>query len=444
MFKFISKSYPFLFLILIISTNIYASESQLYFKDKIEMGKSYFKTGNYEKSYELFKNLFSDNPENQLINFYLGRSAFELKKYEEAVFTFQRLLIKYPDLSRVKLETARSYMALGAFQEAKRLFREVLETDPPEDVKKNIDKLLNIIKSRENKHKFWSSVQIGYGYDDNVNTTPADQFVEIPLLNNLAFKLDEEKTDFFTSSLINLNHSYKFETQHLNSFDTSFTYLKNLYNSEDEQNLDFFSLNSAPVFSITPTFALKAGIIGQSIRIDNSSYMNVLGANTLFKKRFTNNFSLSLDLSYLNKNYSDYPGKDADSFSFNISSTKKISNFYISPFGGYSDESAQSDINSYKRYTGGASLSFVFLKDFFLKTLYRFEKSEYDSENQLFMAKRADNAHYISTDIQWTFFKNRKIASSLGLSYLYLNNNSNIQIYEYDKNKSSFYVKIDF
>jgi len=93
MIKFINKFYPFLFLILIISTNIYASESKLYFKDKIEMGKSYFKTANYEKSYEIFKNLFSDNPENQLINFYLGRSAFELKKYEEAVFTFQRLLI---------------------------------------------------------------------------------------------------------------------------------------------------------------------------------------------------------------------------------------------------------------------------------------------------------------------------------------------------------------
>lgn len=77
---------------------------------------------------------------------------------------------------------------------------------------------------------------------------------------------------------------------------------------------------------------------------------------------------------------------------------------------------------------------------------YRIQKSNYEKEEPLFLKKREDSANFLSADIKWTFYKNTRsgIEAALGLSNLLIINNSNIDIYEYKKNKTAVYAKITF
>lgn len=437
------KKCLFITLFIFFSLNLYAQENKININDEILVGKGFYKTGNYEQSYNFFKTLFKKYPQNMSVNFYLGRSAFELKKYEESVFIFQRILISHPNLIRIKLEIARSYMALGASVEAKRIFNEVLKQDPPKQVKENIEQLLGVIEAGEQKHILLSSIQLGYGYDNNVNTSPTDQIIEIPLFNNLPATFSDEETDFFTDLNLDITHIYRFESQTLHSLKTSASYFKQYYNSAHEQNLDFFNFNIQPSFTVNSSLSFNTKLLAQHIRIDNEGYLNIFGAGAGVKKRLRSN-TLNFNILYLKKNYNDYDKRDADTAGADISFDFNMNKFYLTPFASFSKEWADSDIYTYLRYASGIGFSYIPLSQLIFSSSYRYQYTDYDEEEPLFMKTREDNAHYLTADIKWMFFNNEKISSFIGLTNLYIKNNSNIDIYEYNKNKTSVYVKVNF
>lgn len=425
----------------------HASETDIFLKDRIEIGKDYFKTGDFEKSYETFKDLFLKNPGNETINFYLGRSAFEIRKYEESVFAYQRMLISHPDLSRVKLEMARAYMALGSNQEARRLFTEVLSQNPPEDVKKNIYLLLKVIDSREKKHRLSGSVEFGYGYDDNANTTPTDEIIEIPAFSNLPMELEGKDSDFFFTSSAEVSYLYNLNSQKLNHLKTDFFYQKNIYDSKDEQNLDFINLAFTPNIRILSDLSLDISLTAQHISIDDKSYLNAGGARLTLKKTVSESSRLNLSISHTQKIYADeYDSKDGSNTGAAVSWTKGIKNLLITPFADFSREKTDSDIYSFKRYSGGIGLAWIPVSKITLSGFYRFQQSDYEEKEPLFLKKREDTASFLSGDVKWMFYNSekRKISASLGISHLFIKNDSNADIYEYRKNKTTAYVKLNF
>jgi tetratricopeptide (TPR) repeat protein len=438
----------FFFLIIIFSPALsYSSQSNLYLQDKIEIGKDNFKAKEFEKSYKIFKELFLENPANETINFYLGRSAFELKKYEEAIFAFERMLISYPDLLRIKLEIARSYMALGSNEEAKRLFYEVLNENPPEDVKKNILFMLKTIDSIQKKHRFSGSVEFGYGYDDNANTTPTDKIIEIPAFSNLPMELEGKESDYFFTSSADISYAYNLNFQRLNHIKTDFFYQKNAYDSEDEQSLDFLSFAITPNFTLSSDTSLDASIVAQHISINDKTYLNTAGARLNFKKKILQSGRINLGLSYTEKRYDeDYDSKDGWNSGIAVSFTKGFKKFLLTPFADYSIEKTDLDIYSFKRYSGGIGLLYLPVSKITISGFYRIQQSDYDKEEPLFLEKRKDTANFVSGDIKWMFYQNSKktFFAYLGLSHLFIKNDSNADIYEYKKNKTTAYVKLSF
>ncbi|MCB9480285.1 MAG: tetratricopeptide repeat protein [Desulfobacteraceae bacterium] len=431
-------------LFLYVPLNVHSSTPE---PDKIDSGKQFFHNGEIEKSYKIFKELFFQNPDNQTINFYLGRSAFELNKFEEAIFAYERMLISDPDLTRVKLEMARAYMSAGSNEEAKRLFKEVLTTNPPENVKENVELMLKKIESREQKHKLSGSIELGYGFDDNTSSSPTDEIIEIPAFSYLPMKVEGEESDYFFTSSADISYIYNLESQVLNRFKTSFFYQKNLYNSKNEQDLDFISLAFTPNFTVLPGLFLDTSVIGQHIRIDSQNYLNSLGAKFDLKKIISDSSLINLGISYSQKKYdSDYESRDGSSSGVYISYTKGIKNFLLTPFMDFAKESADSDLYSFNRLSGGLGFLWLITQKINFSGFYRYQQSEYEEKDSLFLEKREDKTSFLSGDIKWMCFENREktLAAFLGLSHLFINNNSNADIYEYKKNKTAAYFKVSF
>lgn len=131
-----------LFIMLVFSMCVVVQATEVQF----ETGQNYYEKGEYQKAYQIFFKLFENDPENIKINYHLGKAAFGMKDYEAAVMAFERVLIFDPDAAQAKLELAKSYYRLGSRETAAQYFEEVLKSDLPQDVKKNIQKILTEIR----------------------------------------------------------------------------------------------------------------------------------------------------------------------------------------------------------------------------------------------------------------------------------------------------------
>lgn len=423
-----------------------ADENNRFLRDKIELGRSYYKSGNYAEAYDYLKKLFKENPENLSINFLLGRTEFELGKYEESIFTFQRMLIAHPDLLRVKLEIARSYMTLGVNEKAVSIFNEVLSQKPPEDVVNNINSLLKIIYARSKKHFFNSSVSIARGFDDNVNTSPTDQIIEIPAFGNIPMTVAPEESDAFTSYNLNFKYTYLRESQLFSRFDTNFSYYRNDYDGVDSQTLDFFDLKISPFLNINTTSLIKPEISFQHIRVDNLDYLNIAGASIGYFKDISKNYFYSIGFDFNKKDYDEYDSKDSYEYSSNISLSGVYKKFFFSPFMEISKENADSETDSNLKYSAGLGLNIKPMNNLSFSTSVKYQNSEYEKKDPFFMKKRKDESIFVTADLNYRIYKSKKpgISYFLGVSHLYIKNDSNIDLNEYTKNKTSIYIKTAF
>ena len=117
-------------------------------------------------------------------DFAFGIAAVRVGRPGRAIFALERVLWLQPANHRARLELARAQFDLGNLGAARDEFREVLEHNPPENVRKNVETYLASIKEREkaNKSRFKMSLEAGYVYDSNVNAATSDTQVAVPAL----------------------------------------------------------------------------------------------------------------------------------------------------------------------------------------------------------------------------------------------------------------------
>jgi len=113
-----------------------------------------------------------------------GAAAIDMGQVGEGVFALERVLLADPDNLAARLELARGYFLLEEYARARDEFQRVLAANPPPAVVANIERYLRAIRLQEGRYLTTarSYLQIGGGYDDNVNSGPDDRSVYIPAL----------------------------------------------------------------------------------------------------------------------------------------------------------------------------------------------------------------------------------------------------------------------
>ena len=106
-------------------------------------------------------------------DFFYGFSAAQSGAHHEALFVFERLSDQFPQVPRYRLELARSYYFLGQLDASEAEFRQVLAQNPPNKVRATIDKFLRRIEEqRQALTPSWSALaSYGGGYDSNINSS---------------------------------------------------------------------------------------------------------------------------------------------------------------------------------------------------------------------------------------------------------------------------------
>lgn len=403
---------------------------------------------NYKKAYEIFLELYKKDSSNSQVNFYLGRSAFELGKYQEAILAFERVLIVDPTHYRSRLELARSYIALNMLNEARSELAEVQKSNPPKDVAKNIDSLLELINQKRKKSLTTGNIALGVTYDTNINSNPGKD----ALIDYLQDAYNANKKDIQVK-----------EDKLKSSSLTESLYVRNIYDIGDEGGLFFdssmlaYNQNYAKYPKYDVTFLSLMPGVGYSSGANRwvlqfgYDYLNyakekLLNSYTImprYSHDFGDGINSSLYAKYQKKFYDKKidKNKDAKLYEFGIDASKSfgknrvigtISYIKEEPNRGDKDKFVKKDAYSFKiTYIREIINNTTLLAQYNIKKTF-FDDTYKPNDNN----KRDDWYNSALLNVNYQFNKNYSVSGG----YNYISNLSDYKAGEYDK--SVFLVNV--
>jgi tetratricopeptide (TPR) repeat protein len=140
--------------------------------------------GRAAKAYALLDPLEAELAGDMDYDYLLAVSALDSGNPARASLVFERILAVRPDFAGVRMDMARAYFALGNLEQAKTEFEAVLQLNPPAAAKAVVQNHLVAIEERlsDKKTTFTGYVETTIGYDTNVNNSTEDSRIYVPAL----------------------------------------------------------------------------------------------------------------------------------------------------------------------------------------------------------------------------------------------------------------------
>ncbi len=423
-------------------------------KKQFDQAKELFRERKYKQALNSFLDLSKNNSDNSNLNFYIGRSYYEIGDYEAAGSYFERITIKDDDNLRAKLELAQTYMKLELYNDAAENFNSVLQSNIPNNVKKNIQNRLEHIKNKQKKHLFGGSFNFNITHDNN-----SYEVSDTKTFDTLAFQglqvSDEKYSELSQTALLNLNHIYRLSDRY--NIKNSVNIMKKLYGkddqrlndptatgiaSEEKKELDLLSY-ALSLSKYSKNDALTAGIDLSKTDVAGEDYLKTAGVNLSYQRILFRKIRSMLSVKIYNKSYQQLKDKNLDSRNFQFvfgqmlptGNYGKFNLIYI-----FSDENKKSPLaNGYDSRTSDEYMNTLYLTNFYELTnslslqsgiLYSLTKTkDSDSTFDTFGIRRKDTLKSIFSQLQYSYDKDITLTAALK----YYDNESNIDIYSYDK-----------
>ena len=356
---------------------------------------------------------------------------------------YERVLIMTPEANRVKLELARTNLKLGSREMAKQYFREVLATNPPQQVMDNINNLLAAIAAGEKNHFFNGIFTTSYNWDDNANGTPTDSLLYLYGTVPVSLAQDKIRDQYFGEQAI-LNHIYRIQDTPY-SWKTTATLYGNFYEKQNSQDATVVALSTGPVKQ-TEKYMWATNLSVASIETAYDRYMGSIGiASTLtipVNRETVLNFSGALQ----NRKYYLDGDKDAVNLSLSAGATflKGLNRLTIT--GTREMEMASANYNRYHRIIVNTRYDRELPYDLSAFAGLRFQVTDYQEGLALFGKKRNDDQIDFTLGISKLLWKANNGRYSLAgqLSHTQSSVESNISLYGYKKGVTSVSMTLAF
>jgi tetratricopeptide (TPR) repeat protein len=401
--------------------------------DPFVEGKALFDRGEYAAAIPKLQQAYRDEPGNLDASFFLGRAAYESGDYEMSVAAFERILIMDPEAKRVKLELARAYLKLGSRDIAREYFKSVQATNPPPAVWQQIQQFIDSIDESEQKHLFNGFVTLGALYDDNVGAVSSKGTINI---GDLPVRLDQQpESDGALQATAVLNHIYRFiDTPYV--WKSTLTTYNNFYNDETDYDLNYFGVNTGPVYQDDDSLSELMGTAAQ-VDLQSDRYLGLLGVSFNHTRFLSRCLQLSLGASFLDKTYFHDIDRyrDAHTWALSANPVLTLDENRVSLNVVRENEDAKRDQYDYVRTLVGVRYDRLLPMDFAAYAGFRHQRTDYQDEEPLFREERSDQQTTWDVGLSKTLWRSddRKQLLAAQVSYTHTNNESNLDLYSYDK-----------
>ena len=409
----------------------------------------------YARALPIFREI-SDRVETMDVMFWTASCAAKAGEMEASEKKFREMLKVDPNLHRVRLELATVYFGAGRYDDARRELNAVLETKPPEAVKMNIQKLLAAIDERTKR--LFANVRgsLGFQRDSNVSAGPDKEFITIPEGGGTLGPLtntQKELSDWVTVANLAGNALYDFGDRGSWMWNTTGSYYRTHNMKYYEFDFLQFRATAGPWF-VGEQSVLKLPVGFAYNAYEHESLYDTMDFSPSYEYFFTPNISLQGAFSYVRDNYTysavpvdDNTAQDATTRiwelnpNFYFNNRKDILSFYFSD----EDSNAKSMVYSFDAVNLAVSYfkSFNVLDwDMEFYTRFKYTKKDYAMPALLWPAgmDRTDKRYNYYVVLSRNFSKNL-FAS---ISYNFINNESNTDLYDFDKDVWAFNVGFKF
>ena len=211
-------------------------------------------------------------------------------------------------------------------------------------------------------------------------------------------------------------------------------------------NLDSksLSLSSGPSWQKDKktTFSVPFIVNISKIRHINKYYSVSKGISPQIRYKYAPNLSFSTSLSLNHKDYYKAPLKESNSYTFSPSSKYFINQSSWMSFGGYlgkEDSKTETSSNKSKGLNLGYFKAYSKKMNIFLST--SINNTDYDGIEVAYSKSREDTSKSLSGN--FSYFLDG-IKSNLSFNVSYTKNNSNIEMYDYDRKQMGITLSRSF
>lgn len=408
-----------------------------------------YEQGQAEAAYRLAEEHLLEGEGDPRFDFHYGLAAIDTGRLNQGVFALERYLLAHPDELRARLELGRAYFFLEQHDQARREFERVLAADPPAQVKENIERFLDTIRLRESRYRTTSGyfVELGLGYDTNVNNAPGEPEFWSPVLGNGTIdpgSLSEEDAYLDVAAGFNISHPVR---PGINLFAGADGYYK-LNQTEGDYDIGTANIKGGvTMMHNDETFRLI--LRGQNYQVGGDDYRDAFLVSGDWRHRIDGLSQVLGFVQWADFNYPDNELRDSQQTILGIGASRLFAGDWRPQLSGSlyagQERASQSGVDAatlVDRDMLGARLSVQVNPQpkVSVDLSAQWQRSDYQEEDFLFLRNRKDDFYLVELGATWLFQRHWSLRGTIG----YSENNSNIAVDEYDRLNTRLSVRYEF
>ena len=397
------------------------------------------------EAYELLLPHESERAGDIEYDYLLGIAADDAGEHERAVFALERVLALQPQNHLARAEIARAYLAMGERDAARREFETVRGQPIPEQAKANIERFLAAIRAADTT-RVDGFIELGAGYDSNVNAATSAAQVALPALGGVIATLDPLTTrrgDSFGALAGGISVTHKLsEAWALVGNASGSARLHPHEDQFDQMTLD----GSLGARWSRGSDAITLGGQLQSFQLDYARYREVAGAVAQWQHSYDDNRQISLFGQHARLRYPTQSLRDADRDVLGIAYGHAFTVRYAPVVFGSAYAGRERQLASEVPNVGydlwgvrvGAQLSFGRGWGVFASAAY--EERDYGGSEPIFLETRRDRQTDLGIGVSYLLRAHTTVIAQVA----YTDNRSNIPISQFDRTVAGISMRFTF
>jgi len=397
------------------------------------------------EAYELLLPHESERAGELEYDYLLGIAANDAGEAERAVFALERVLALQPQNHVARAEIARAYLALGERDAARREFETVRGQPIPEQAKASIERFLAAIRAADTT-RVDGFLELGMGYDTNVNAATSAAQVALPALGGVIATLDPLTTrrgDGFGALAGGINVTHKLSEMWALVGNASGS--ARLHPHEDQFDQMTLDASLGARWS-RGRDAITLGGQLQSFQLDYARYREVAGAVAQWQHSYDDNRQISLFGQHARLRYPTQSIRDADRDVLGIAYGRAFTVRYAPVVFGSAYAGRERQLASEVPNVGydlwgvrlGAQMSFG--RGWGVFASAAFEERDYGGPEPIFLETRRDRQTDLGIGVSYLLRAHTTVVAQVA----YTDNRSNIPISRFDRTVAGISVRFTF
>lgn len=419
---------------LIFSSTVFAEEIAT-FEFSMTKGILSIDQQKYTDAVNYFKTALKEKPNDPSANLYLGIALNNSGKEREGEKYLKKALKLDPLSPRTNLELGILYYKRGLFYEARDFFETVQNVAKGTDLSEMAEDYIKKIKEGKVTVKDWSlTFTGGVQYDSNVVLDPGVG----PLPEGISRKSDWRGIIFIEGKF----------TPHLTDKITigpTYSFYQSLHTELDDFNVQQHLPGLLLNISLDKNIMLKTSYTYEYTTVGNDEYLSAHSISPTVTIAEGNGFFTVLRYQYQNKDFRDSDlfvnNSERDGFNHLAGITQYFPLTRMGILGvgyTYDHDSTDEDYWSYNGHAGNVNARLDMGKSWMLDLYGQYYRKDYKADYPGTSTSREDKMITFSTNLTKTFASKFDIT----VGWMYVNNDSNIDIFEYERNITTLTLRM--